>query len=402
ELRIRAPEQWRGDFEAMLGAAWSGERDLLQLAREFGWDVLRAFVAQWLDYGEKRTRRIIAALPAGKGRATVFHDPMPGTPAEGVPVTATVTIDPEAGEIEVDLRDNLDCLPNGLNLTEATARTAGLIGIFNSIPGNPPKNAGTFRPLRVLLRDGCTVGVPTHPASCSSATTNLADRVAAATQIAIAGIAPDLGMAEVGAANAPAKGVISGLDPRSGRYVVNQLFLGSTGGGAHPRGDGWLTNSHAGNAGMSLVDSIELVELCHPLVIRERAIVPDSEGAGRTIGAPAMRVVMEVAVGEIELVYASDCSVHPARGVCGGADAHAAGQQCVRRGKLPELLSNIGRLRLEAGDAIISIAAGGGGYGNPRERPAHLVARDVAAGLISAERARDVYGVPRNAANQEV
>lgn len=41
----------------------------------------------------------------------------------------------------------------------------------------------------------------------------------------------------------------------------------------------------------------------------------------------------------------------------------------------------------------MSVTAGGGGYGDPRERPAEVVRRDVAEGWISRERAAEVYGV---------
>jgi N-methylhydantoinase B len=36
---------------------------------------------------------------------------------------------------------------------------------------------------------------------------------------------------------------------------------------------------------------------------------------------------------------------------------------------------------------------GGGGYGDPRKRPAEKVAEDVARGLVSVEKARELYGV---------
>ena len=45
------------------------------------------------------------------------------------------------------LRDNADCLPCGLNLSEATARTAAMIGVFNGIAATVPPNAGSFRQL---------------------------------------------------------------------------------------------------------------------------------------------------------------------------------------------------------------------------------------------------------------
>jgi N-methylhydantoinase B len=36
---------------------------------------------------------------------------------------------------------------------------------------------------------------------------------------------------------------------------------------------------------------------------------------------------------------------------------------------------------------------GGGGYGDPRQRPVELVARDVTRGFVSIDSARDDYGV---------
>ena len=44
-------------------------------------------------------------------------------------------------------------------------------------------------------------------------------------------------------------------------------------------------------------------------------------------------------------------------------------------------------------DQIVEIQlAGGAGYGDPRARPAMLVAQDVAEGIVSPEAARRAYG----------
>ncbi len=39
------------------------------------------------------------------------------------------------------------------------------------------------------------------------------------------------------------------------------------------------------------------------------------------------------------------------------------------------------------------LAGGGGGYGDPRKRPMHLVWTDVRNGIVSLKAARDIYGV---------
>ncbi|MFZ9994882.1 MAG: hydantoinase B/oxoprolinase family protein, partial [Steroidobacteraceae bacterium] len=58
-----------------------------------------------------------------------------------------------------------------------------------------------------------------------------------------------------------------------------------------------------------------------------------------------------------------------------------------------ELLpSKIDHVKVEAGDLLIADTWGGGGWGDPLERDASLVAFDVVAGLVSVEGARR-YGV---------
>jgi N-methylhydantoinase B len=48
---------------------------------------------------------------------------------------------------------------------------------------------------------------------------------------------------------------------------------------------------------------------------------------------------------------------------------------------------------LEAGDVVSYRTCGGGGYGAPHEREPERVLRDVLEDKVSAERAREVYGV---------
>ena len=45
------------------------------------------------------------------------------------------------------------------------------------------------------------------------------------------------------------------------------------------------------------------------------------------------------------------------------------------------------------GDTVTLMSAGGGGYGDPFERPTDAVLRDVRAGFVSIDEAREDYGV---------
>ena len=393
EMRIRVPEQWRGDFLAMLGAARIGEREILDLAAEIGWDQLDAFRERWFDYSEQSMVDAIAKLPSGRVAATSTHDPIAGTPEEGITIKAEVEVDADAGRIVVDLTDNMDALPCGLNLSEACARTSALIGVFNSIEHSVPKNAGAFRRVDVRLREGSVCGIPVHPTSCSAATTNVADRVCAATQSAMAQIADGFGMAEVGAGLSPASGVISGRDPRTGKSFINQLFLGATGGGATAHNDAWMTYLHAGNGGLCFIDSVELDELCQPILVESRRLLKDTEGAGRQRGAPSLEVIFGPIGCDVDVAFVSDGTINGPTGVRGGG-AGGQSRQYLRKadGTLVET-DQVTVQRVSDGEAIVSITCGGGGYGDPRERDPAKVRHDVEEGWISRERAAEIYGL---------
>jgi N-methylhydantoinase B len=275
QMRIRVPEQWYGDFLAMLGSTLIGERELLALGREVGWDTLHAFTDQWFEYSEKRMIDAVREVPSGTHSAQSTHDAIPGTPDEGITVTSTVTVDAEAAMIEVDLRDNADQMNCGLNVSEACTRTAAYIGVFNSIDHTVPKNAGSLRRVKLQLKDAGVVGIPRHPISCSASTTNLADRIVSATQRAMAELGDGFGMGEVGCFCPPSTSVVSGIDPRSGKPYVNQLFLGHTAGAGAPHQDAWLTMLHVGNGGMCFIDSVELDEVYTPIHVNTRRLIPD-------------------------------------------------------------------------------------------------------------------------------
>jgi N-methylhydantoinase B len=394
EMRIRSPDQWRGDYLASLGSARVGERELIALAGEMGWDHLAAMVNAWFDYSERRMALAVGSLPKGKATGETRHDPFPGTPQDGIPIKVEINVLPDEGRIKIDLTDNMDCLPNGLNLSEACARTAAMVGTFNSLGLTVPTNAGSFRCLDVLLRENCVVGIPRHPTSCSVATQNVADRLTNAVHLAFANLADGYGMAEIGGVQTAAQAVISGREEaRGGRPFVDQLILGDTLGAGSPRADGWLAMITTGTAGMSFFDSVEVDELRHPVLVTERRLVADHEGAGTFRGAPASKVSFAAHGARLEALYQSDGTVFPALGARGGGAGGPAQNYVTRRDGVCEKADGWATLTLEEGDTVTGISPGGGGYGPAMARDPRRVAHDVAEGYVSEARARQVYGV---------
>ena len=391
QLRIRVPEQWWGDYLATLGAARVGEREILALGKEMGWDKLEAYTQEWFDYSERRMIDVIRAMPKGRVTRKSTHDAFPATPSDGVTITATVEVKPDEAMIEVDMTDNPDSMENGLNLSEACALSAPMLAIFNSIDHTVPKNEGSFRRIKIHLRDGSIAGRPRHPTSCSAATTNIADRVANPVQAALAELADGLGLAETGALLPPSCGVVSGV--HHGKPFVNEVYLGCTGGAGAPMADGWLTILHAGNAGMCYQDSIEVDELRHPIFVHQRRLIPNSEGAGRFRGALGAYSEFAPVECDMTVAYISDGNVNPELGTRGGLAGGNSAQYRMHPDGSLEPLAACAEVVIAADERMVSISAGGGGYGAPHEREAYRVAHDVREGWVSRERAEAVYGV---------
>jgi N-methylhydantoinase B len=400
ERRIRGFEVWYGDYLAALGAARLAERRLKEYCAAFGIDKVKQFVVEWLDYSERITAAAIRTLPSGRVMGETCLDPFPGVP-DGIPLKVTIDIDAREGRITVDLRDNPDCVPNGLNLTETTARNGGISGVINVLNSKRnderifvPSNEGAYRRIEVLLRENCVVGIPRHPASCSVATTTVADRLVGMIVTAFVNLGDGVGLAEPCWGFGPFMAVISGDDPRRESYYIFQLFSGTAGGPGGSEGDGWLTYVCIGAGGLCYIDSAEVVEQKNPMVIWENGLRQDSEGAGAHRGAPGNVSVYGPRLASMQTHYYLDGSVHRPRGVRSGGDAMGpdvwiADQDdgCTRVDGV------VGSITLAPRQSVVGLSAGGGGYGDPLTREPTAVLEDVIEEWISVERAADVYGV---------
>jgi N-methylhydantoinase B len=391
--RIRVPDQWFGDYLAALGSARIAERRLKALCAQYGLDTVRLFIAEWLDYSERRMIEAIKELPAGTLEGVGQHDPYPGLP-DGIPLKVKINIDAEEGRIDLDLRENPDNYPGGLNESRACATNNVVIGLFNSIDPDIPHNAGSFRRLNVILREGCIAGIPKFPHSCSMATTNVAERLVCITQAAFADLGEGFGLAEGAMGLPPAFSVVSGNDSRvGGAPFVNQIFLGAAGGPGGPVSDGSPTYMLSVVAGLMYHDSIEVDEQKYPFHVYARELIPDSEGAGRHRGGLGCQAVFGPKDEPMTVAYTVEAHDNPPRGVRGGLPGSptdvwkydASGE----RVELPP----VGAPELQPGEQIVSVTCGGGGYGDPLERDPELVLDDVLEGWVSRDRAESVYGV---------
>ena len=201
------------------------------------------------------------------------------------------------------------------------------------------------------------------------------------------------GVAEGGTGMGPSVGVVSGIDFRTGEPFVNQLILGNNGGPGTPACDGWLTWTLPVCAGLLYRDSVEIDEQKYPLHIEYLRLIPDTGGAGRFRGAPAAEVAYTGRGNPVTVVWVLDSHERPAHGVHGGGAGHRSEAEMVEADGSRTPLPAAGQLDLQPGQLVISVSAGGGGFGDPRERGVHAVLHDVLEGYVTVEAAREIYGV---------
>ena len=400
-MKIRCSDIWYGDYQAQIAACRVGERRLQEMVDSYGKETIKTFIEEWMAYGERCAIAEIKQLPAGTWTYDTAHDPVPGVADNGIPIHVSMTIDPEVGRIVIDTTDNVDCVPGGLNLSEACATAACRTGVFYNLDAGIPHNEGSASRIEVRLRDGCVVGRPTYPVGTSVATTNVNSRLMSAVSCCFSKLGDPHGMGEFPNSQALGEAVISGIDSRKGKNpYVNQIFIGYGGGPALREHDGWLTSGAACDGGQMALDSIEIDEAMYPILVEARHVAKDTLGHGEWDGAPGTTGSYRPLLDEMTAIFGSDGDINSAKGVLGG-HAAACSSNSKRGGNGDyDRLAPFSEVNCRPDEALRFVSCGGGGYGDPHRRDPQRVAAAVNRQWISFEKAESVYGVAlRVAAN---
>ena len=392
--RIRSPETWYGDHLACVGAVRIGERRVLELCEEYGVDTLLTFAEEYQKYGEKRMLKEIAKMNKGKWTYDTVHDKCIGL-HDDIPLHIEIEVTDE--DIIVHLRDNIDCLPLGINMCRATATSGARAGVMNHLPVDIPYNSGALEHIKVLVREGCIFGQVKYPYSASVCTTNLSDRVINGVQILMNQVSRDSGMAAGGLAGNLSSTVVSGYDPRKGESYVSQVLAAKTGGPGVKGHDGWVTYGAPCIGGGMTFMSAEQLEQQYPFLVRKIELIEDGIGFGEFNSSPALQLEYEPTTEEPVTYFMYSAGVHtPNEGAEGGMDGTRVTNYIYDKEKgeeSKEYIYGVVEQKVEKGQVIGTTGASGGGYGNPRNRCPDKVREDVREGWISKETAREIYGV---------
>jgi N-methylhydantoinase B len=254
-------------------------------------------------------------------------------------------------------------------------------GVKCAISPQVPNNDGSFRPIHVTAPEGCILNA-LHPAPVG-ARHIIGHFLPGLVHGALSRAIPERVLAQ--GADSLWNTQITGH--RESGEPFTYVFFSGGGMGARPTGDG--LSATAFPSGIRGVPA-EVIESISPVVMHRREFRPDSEGPGRYRGGFGQEMEIGVRSSSPWVLSAMyDRTRCPAQGIQGGSPG-AAGAVRTTGGKE---LHPKRQQRIGAEERVILSLPGGGGYGDPLERDPDLVARDVEDGLVSVERARDVYGV---------
>ncbi|MDX0110177.1 hydantoinase B/oxoprolinase family protein [Sinorhizobium meliloti] len=374
-VNCQVPRERKNDFAAQMAANRLAIQRYRSLCERYSLATVKAVEAEIMDYAERKTRESLQRIPNGTYRYSSRFD----TNLIDDILDLNVVVQIKDGSIHFDLSNNPKQVDAPINMV-ITATLATLYYCVKTLVDlEVPPNSGFHRAISVSAEPGSILNAQ-EPAAVYSRTdlsTRIIDMVFAALQPAI----PEQVMA---ACTGGGLVTISGTDPRTGRfYVYNDMNGGGM--GARYALDGMDgTQVHTTNTGNL---PIEALELEFPLRVERYELVQDSGGPGRSRGGMCFRRTVRV-LGHDAIVHAGGTNaILPPFGIDGGQP----GQVCrVELSSGNKLTKRSGKMK--ADDTVTMIAASGGGYGSPSERPRDKIEKDLREERVSLAAAKDYYG----------
>jgi 5-oxoprolinase (ATP-hydrolysing)/N-methylhydantoinase A len=375
---VRIPHELLGDLSAQVAACHIGDRGLQELATRY--PRLQSLMDGLLDHTERLLRAEIARWPDGTVEFTDFID-SDGIDVCDVPIMVRLTV--RGDELVADFSGSAPMVRGSLNCTPSFVEAAVYHTVMAASTIDIPRTGGALRPITVVTKPGTVVHVVMPGASSMRgiAGYRISDVMNGALAQIVPGRVPAAG--EGGSTLAWFAGRVDG-EP----FVYNELVVGTWGGRPVADGNDGLANPCASMANVP----VEVAESEWPIVVERYALVADSGGAGRHRGGLAVERVWRAVAPDTVLHVRSDRQVHLPYGLAGGGPGTASANTIRRADGTTERLPPMFATVLQPGDVFHHRMAGGGGWGDPRDRDPDAVLRDVLNEKVSAGAAREVYG----------
>lgn len=336
----RNPDQNIADLKAQIAACEKGAQELLKMTRDFGLDVVRAYMGHVQDNAEEAVRRVIDVL---EPVSHIHH--MDG----GMEIHLDIRVDRKAREATIDFTGTSAQQANNFNAPSAIARAAVLYVVRCLVDDDIPLNAGCLKPIHIILPENSLVA-PVFPAAVVAGNVETSQAIVDALFYAVGALAG-------------AQGTMNNLTFGNERYQYYETICGGAGAG-HDAGGGFdgadAIHTHMTN---SRLTDPEVLEWRFPVVLEDFQIRAGSGGTGAFRGGNGTlrRIRFEE---EMDLSILSINREHGPRGLGGGGDGAKGENQVIRADGSIEKLKGSDATKMNKGDAIEILTPGGGGYGS--------------------------------------
>lgn len=373
---VRTPDETVGDIYAQTACNAVGGRNLLQFMDEFRLETIDPLADAIIARSERAMREAIRPLPKG----TFEHETWSDGFEEPIRIKVAVTIDEQ--DISIDFAGSSPQSRRGINVVLNYTHAYASFAMKAAISPDVPHNEGAFRPIHVTAPKGSIL--------------NCEEPAAVASRHLIGHFLPGVIFGALDKA-LPGKLMAQGADPiwisvwrgqwPNSREPFTFSLFQCGGAGARAQKDGMsATGFPSGVAGVPA----EVVESLTPLVQHRRELRSDSGGAGRYRGGLGQLTSVGTRGDTTWSVVAQiDRTRFAGQGLNGGQPG-ALGEFRVGADATPQPKA---MFSLAPGERVQLNPPGGGGYGNPYDRPAEQVLDDVVNGYVSITAAEREYGV---------
>jgi N-methylhydantoinase B len=378
----RQPALVRGDMQAQIAVTRMGAARVTKLCERFGSDTVCQAFAAIVKGAATEMGAAIAKLPCGTAPAEGFLD------RDGVtvdkPIKLAVTVTMGAGVATFDFSASDPQARGPVNLRPSMVEACVFYCLIGCLGPKLAFNDGMRDVVRLIFAPR-TITNAQSPAPVSNyqmVNLKLVDVILEA----LSHFRPERAVANAGSSSALS---IAWRQQRAGQSTMQYEIIGSAYGGGMGHDGASATATHLSNLHIT---PIEILEAEYPCRVVRFDLAPDSGGAGRWRGGLSMRREYEL-LADAEVIRRFDKSRFPAQGLAGGK-AGARSRFVVRFGGKDEFEApGSGRYELKAGERFLIQTAGGGGYGDPRERDRGAIRQDLAEGYVTPAVQRD-YGDP--------
>jgi len=368
---VRTPDQVNGDIRSQIAANHVCAERIVRMLEEYRLDGLDDLADEIISRSESSLRSAIARAPSGIYRAEGRIEQTEG--AADVVIRCAVEI--AGSDIKVDLTGSSPQVDWGGNVVYNFTYAYVHMAVKSIFDPDIPNNDGAAAPIRLIAPEGTVVNCR-FPAAVA-ARMQIGHFMTEIIYRALAEALPQRVVAAGGGTPATMQ-VFYGRRGNGEPFHTVLIRGGGMGAGASRDGEGsFIFPANGANT------PVEILESDSPLIVEQRELLPGSGGAGRQRGALGRREVFRVPddahapLGPVQLAMQSGRFRLPPEGLFGGASGARA--QFLVNGAPG---NPYGLTRLAAGDVVTMDSAGGGGYGDPRQRDPAAHARDLAEGKI--------------------